>query len=91
MKPQQQTTRPAFKELNVKKAKSFEAQVKEMKGVKEASLSTKAKRIIVAIKLESKTDETVFEKVIELASTSQLKVGRSYYIEDALTVNLTQG
>lgn len=80
----------SFKELDSKKAKSLEKQVKEIKGVKEATFTTKAKRVIIQMKLKKEGDDAVFQRVIELATKANFKVGRSYFIENDLTVNLTQ-
>ena len=82
--------RPAFKELNIKKLKSLETQVKELKGVKEVAVHSKAKKIKLVIALNKKEDDEAVQSVIELASNSNLEIGRSYYYESDLIVNLTQ-
>lgn len=82
--------RPAFRELNMKKLKSLETQVKELKGVKEVAVHSKAKKIKLVIVLDKKEDDEVFQSVIELASNSNFKIVRSYYHESDLIVNLNK-
>ena len=82
--------RPAFRELNIKKLKSLKTQVKELKGVKEVAVHSKAKKIKLVIALNKKEDDEAVQSVIELVSNSNLEIGRSYYYESDLIVNLTQ-
>ncbi|GEO08321.1 hypothetical protein [Segetibacter aerophilus] len=80
----------SFKELDSKKVKSLEAKVKAIEGVKEVSMTPKAKKLVMLIALNKKEDDAVYQQVIEIASNNNFKVGRSYYIDEVLTVNLMQ-
>ncbi len=85
-----EATRPTFKELDLKKAKTLETQVKEIKGVTDVEFTTNKKKIKVFITAKKKEDDAVYQQAVQIATACNFKVGRSYYIDEVLTVNLVQ-
>jgi copper chaperone CopZ len=86
----EQTSKPEFKELNLKQAKTLETKVKAIKGVADVELTTNKKKIKVLITAKVKEDQSIYQSAAAIAIACNFKVGRSYFIDEVLTVNLVQ-